>query len=168
MEARWLIVDGYSLLYRDRELAARPRPLLSSARRQIVRRVEEVAGSLAERITIVFDGAGSRAEEEASTLPPVEVVFSPRDRTADTVIERLVHEHPRPAEILVVTSDRMERETVGAAGAQTISCGDFLDECERLRRAPRGGRRGKPDGGRPTLGDFFHDRREDGSTRKDA
>jgi predicted RNA-binding protein with PIN domain len=70
----------------------------------------------------------------------------------------MVHEAGNSAEILVVTSDRMERETTAAAGADTMSCGDFLDLCERTRSElsrQAGARHGKSSGSK--LGDFFPD-----------
>ena len=154
MQARWIIIDGYSLMHRRGRPGKRPGNLMI-ARQHLVRKLEEVAGSLAERITVVFDGTrqgGAEGYEAAA----IEIVFSPSDKTADTIIERLVHEASDPAGILVVTSDRLERETTGAAGAETMSCGDFLDVCERARHdASRKTRasHGKPSGAK--LGDFF-------------
>jgi uncharacterized protein len=156
MQALWIIVDGYSLLHRTGKPGVRPGNL-QTARQHLVRKLEEVAGALAERITVVFDGAG-RGGREGHEASSIEVVFSPSDKTADTVIERMVHESGEAAGILVVTSDRMERETTAAAGADTMSCGDFLELCERTRSAlsrqastPRSG------SSRSKLGDFFPD-----------
>jgi predicted RNA-binding protein with PIN domain len=154
MQARWIIIDGYSLLHRQGKPGIRPGNLLI-ARQQLVRKLEEVAGALAERITVVFDGTGRGGGEgyEASAL---EIVFSPSDKTADTIIERMVHDAGAAAGILIVTSDRLERETTAAAGADTMSCGDFLDLCERTRgdlSRQAGGHRRKHPGSK--LGDFF-------------
>lgn len=156
MQAHWIIVDGYSLLHRRGKPGARPGDLLT-ARQHLIRNLEEVAGALAERITVVFDGTGKGGREgyEASSI---DIVFSPADKTADTLIERMVHEAGDPAGILIVSSDRLERETTAAAGADTMSCGDFLDLCERTRSElsrQAGRRRGQtPDS---KLGDFFPD-----------
>ena len=154
MQARWIIIDGYSLLHRRGNSGARPGNLLT-ARQHLVRKLEEVAGALAERITVVFDGTG-RGGREGYEASSIDVIFSPSDKTADTIIERMVHEAGDPAGILVVTSDRLERETTGAAGADTMSCGDFLDLCDRLRgelSRQAGGRHGRSTGSK--LGDFF-------------
>lgn len=156
MQAHWIIVDGYSLLHRRGKPGARPGNLLT-ARQHLIRNLEEVAGALAERITVVFDGTG-KGEREGYEAASIDVVFSPSDKTADTVIERMVHEAGNPAEILIVTSDRLERETTSAAGADTMSCGDFLDLCERTRNnlsRQAGGHRGQNSNSK--LGDFFPD-----------
>ena len=154
MQARWIIIDGYSLLHRRGTPGTRPGNLMT-ARQHLIRKLEEVAGTLAEHITVVFDGSG-RGGDEGDGVSAIEIVFSPSDKTADTVIERLVHEAADPTGILVVTSDRLERETTAAAGADTMSCGDFLDLCERTRSElsrQTDARHVKHSGSK--LGDFF-------------
>ena len=130
----WLIVDGHSLLYRDAALAQRQRDGQGAAARwRLVRKLDRVAGSLARRITVVFDGRAEGGPGDEPTSRAVEILYSPGDRTADAIIERLVLTAPDRQRITVITSDRMERESVEAAGAQSLGCGDFLD---RLDRAP--------------------------------
>lgn len=126
----WLIIDGYSLLHRDPQLKPLLRQRLELARQRLIRKIEPVMGDWADRITIVFDGRGDRGEADPLDTA-IEVFFAPARYTADTVIERLVYAAPDPATVLVVTSDRAERETVSAAGADTLSCGDFLDRLAR-------------------------------------
>jgi predicted RNA-binding protein with PIN domain len=136
MSLDWLIVDGYSLLYRERSRRpfGKPAPL---ERDEFIRRLERMCGSLAERVTVVFDGRDAGGPDEAY-CGGVEVLYSPSSLTADSVIERLVHEHSGKTSIMVVTSDRRERETVEAAGVRTLSCGDFLDLCEEEERRRNG------------------------------
>ncbi len=134
MKFAWVLIDGYSLLYRWRserpEIEDLPFP---RQREALVRLLCETATALAQRVTIVFDGRGPRAEIEPS-LHAVEVVFAPAHQTADTYIERLAASQPENASLLVVTSDRAERETTMAAGASSMSCGVFLEHCEAIRR----------------------------------
>ncbi len=146
-----LIVDGYSLIHRhpeSRELLGRNRDL---ACQRITRLLDECAGLMAARTTIVFDGRG-RAAQPAPHDGPTEIIYAPAHLTADTVIERMVCNEADPARVRVVTSDRRERDTVTAAGAQAMSCGEFLDWAGRRRATPRtarGNKRGF------TLGDHF-------------
>lgn len=151
---RWIIIDGYSLLH-VRGLGGD----LQAAREQLLRSLSAVQAQLAEQITVVFDGRSSERQ-----LPNrdarVEVLFSRAGQTADAVIEEVVHQAPRPGDILVVTNDRAEQDTVIGAGAQTRSCEAFLDELERITRQVSGeqqrlGRGAKSKG--PRLGDFFPD-----------
>lgn len=151
---RW-IVDGYSLLHRDPEFAPLLQGQLQRAREQLVRKVDRMAALHETRATIVFDGRSGLPAAEAAT-PQVSVVFSPSHQTADTVIERMVHEDRAPAEITVITSDRMERETVTAAGAEAMSCAAFLELGEQASRdLKRAAHHMRQRGLRTTLGDHF-------------
>ncbi|MBI2439942.1 MAG: NYN domain-containing protein [Lentisphaerae bacterium] len=126
---KWLIIDGYNLIYRcGAELGIAPGSL-ASRRRQFIQLLERALGLLAERITVVFDGrAGDRPAEPESLV--VEVLFSPGNKTADTVIEQLVFKAGKSGGAVVVTSDRPERETAEAAGAATMACSIF---CAQLK-----------------------------------
>jgi predicted RNA-binding protein with PIN domain len=152
--ARW-IIDGYSLLHRDPALAPLLKSQLQRARDALVRNVDRAAAAEHAHATIVFDGrTGGTTEEKATTH--VVVVFSPSHQTADTVIERMVHDDPAPSTLTVITSDRMERETVTAAGADAMSCAAFLDlAAESARHVAKAVGRTRQPGARRTLGDHF-------------
>ena len=156
MRANWLVIDGYSLLHRDPETARLLDGRGALARRRLILDLERAHKHLADRITIVFDGRG-QGDEVAVHSDVIEVTFSPSHLTADSVIERLVCASPTPETILVITSDRSERETVSAAGADTMSCGDFLEwlrrDTPKPSKKPGDGPSGPKRG--PTLGDFF-------------
>ena len=156
MKARWIIIDGYSLLHHDPQFAAAGPRAMQTAREQLIVRLGATGNALAERITVIFDGAGFVGERHTPPPAPIEVIYSDTAQTADTVIERLAHDATRPEEILVVTSDRAERETVDAAGAATVGCTDFLHRLataeNALRRSASGLKRQAP---KSVLGDFF-------------
>ena len=151
----YLIIDGNNLVHHAPELARLVRADFAQARRRLVERLDELAGASTYReVHVVFDGGGTQAEFEVHS-PSLRVLFCPSNMTADSVIERLVYSHPEPARILVVTSDRGERDTVEAAGATSMSCDNFVDLLARhLRRVAAQIKSGqkKPQG---TLGDFF-------------
>jgi predicted RNA-binding protein with PIN domain len=149
----WIIVDGYSLIYQDPGLASHMPGRLEQARLLLIRRLEQAAGDLAERVTVVFDG-GPRGAGEVFESPVLEVQYAPGRLTADTVIERLVHQAADPDRVAVVTADRAERETVTSAGAHAISCRQFLDRLARPPASSRAAARAAPPW-RPTLGDLF-------------
>lgn len=156
MQPQWLLVDGYSLLFHEPGRQPAGRGQLMVAREKLLIRLSAVVGLLAERITVVFDGRTLPGEPPEQEPAAVEVIFSPVDQTADTVIERLAHRSARPDSLLVITSDRAERTTVGAAGVRTMGCTDFLDLLRRteagLHRQTAAAQRRAP---APSLGDFF-------------
>lgn len=148
-----LIIDGYNLLHQDGALDGR-RDDLPAARQRLVRRIERAAPEMASRITVVFDGReGGR--DAAFDAPHLEVLFSPANRTADGLIEQLVHDDAHPERILVVTSDWTEQRLVSAFGASVISCREFLLRCEAAERTPPPKPFGKRLSDGSKLGDFF-------------
>ncbi len=132
---KWLIIDGYNLIHRAGDYRSGVPALreigmsrdLDGRRWQLVQLLEKTVGVLAERITVVFDGRSEKALDEQES-PVVEVLFSPGNKTADTVIEQLVFQAGAADGIVVVTSDRLERETTDAAGAQTMACSVFVEQ----------------------------------------
>lgn len=152
MDYDWLIIDGYNLMYQERSPDGRSGDLPTS-RQRLVRQVERTAKEMAQKISIVFDGRET-GRDEALDSPGFEVLFSPSNRTADGVIEQMVHNAPNPERILVVTSDWTEQRLVSAFGASVISCREFLLRCGEPPAMPR---RPKNAPG-STLGDFFPDR----------
>lgn len=149
-----LIIDGYNLLHQHDALAQRLDDDIQSARHRLVRLIEATALRMARHTTMVFDGreAGS---DTALNAPGLEILFSPAHLTADSVIEQIVCRCPDPERVLVVTSDRAERDTVSSAGAQTMGAQAFLDQCiaDASKRVPRQ----TPPGREPKLGDLFPD-----------
>lgn len=155
MHFDWLIIDGYNLLHQDPEWAALIPHDLVAARQRLVRHTEPYAFSLAEQVTIVFDGKDF-GEDDALRAAKLEVFFSPGHLSADHVIEQLVCKAPKPQRILVITSDRAERDTVSGAGASTMTSQDFLEKCTRFSTRPPTKTRSGP-AIQPRLGDLFPD-----------
>jgi predicted RNA-binding protein with PIN domain len=82
-------------------------------------------------ITVIFDGAGAPSgTPAASSRPEMEVLYSRRGKTADQLIERAVHRFGDFGEVLVVTDDQAECETVLSLGGSTSSCWNFIQELE--------------------------------------
>ncbi|MCX6996157.1 MAG: NYN domain-containing protein [Kiritimatiellaeota bacterium] len=156
MKAQHVIVDGYNLLHHEPGSKGLATSQLMVEREKLIVRLSAVVGLLAERITVVFDGQDLPGEPPERELSAVEVIFSPVNQTADTVIERMAHRSAQPAGLLVVSSDHAERNTVSAIGVRTTSCTDFL---ELLRRTEAGLQRQATATHRrvpaPRLGDFF-------------
>jgi len=149
MDFDWLIIDGYNLLHQDDAFNGH-RDDLQTARQRLVRSVEGVVPEMASRITVVFDGR-ERGRDVSFDTPHLEVLFSPANRTADGVIERMVSAAKNPQRICVVTSDHMEEQIVSAAGATVLSCLHFLN-CYAATTSPIQ-RQSKSKAS--TLGDFF-------------
>jgi len=127
----WVIVDGYSVMHawpKLRKLAGRS---LEQRRNVLVRVLRQYADQSGRRVTLVFDGYAAKHKPEVDEPSHgVEVLFSEKGKTADDVIERLVARTEHREQILVVTSDNMERHTVESLGAQSVSGEAFEAEVE--------------------------------------
>jgi predicted RNA-binding protein with PIN domain len=133
MSNRWVLVDGYSVLHAWTRFATRKtrRQSLQQRREALIGVLRQYADHTGRKVTAVFDGyAAKHKPEVADATAGVEVLFSERGKTADDAIERLVAQAANRGQILVVTSDGMERQTVETLGSQSMAAEVFEAEVE--------------------------------------
>lgn len=124
-----ILVDGYSLLHSWPELAPKAARHSQAAREALVQVLTRYRDATATPITIVFDGQGAPAgTPKMPSTPEVEILFSPSGRTADDLIERAAYRFRDYGEVLVVTNDHAERDTVTSFGAHAASCDTFISQ----------------------------------------
>jgi len=122
-----ILVDGYSLLHSWPELAAGAPRHSERARDALVEMLQQYQDACGTPVTIFFDGQGAkRSRPKAQGGHAVEVLFSNSGQTADDLIERAAHRFRDYGEVLVVTNDSAERDTVGAFGGLVASCENFI------------------------------------------
>jgi predicted RNA-binding protein with PIN domain len=126
-----ILIDGYSLLHNWPELApGRPR-YSAAARDELIQRLTQYRDAIGTPITIVFDGANSdRRLAAAESTPEMEILYSRTGQTADDIIERAAHRFQAYGEVLAVTDDYAERDTVIAMGGMASSCLSFIQTVE--------------------------------------
>jgi predicted RNA-binding protein with PIN domain len=126
-----ILVDGYSLLHHWLELApGRPRHA-AAAREELIHVLTRYHDACGTPVTIVFDGSGpKRGAEETPSTSEVEILFSRGGQTADQIIERAAHRLQPYGEVLVVTDDIAERDTVMNMGSLAASCENFVRTVE--------------------------------------
>ncbi len=155
MHANWLIIDGNNLIHSHPEVcSAGANADFDTIRWVLAQRLDSLATAFADRVTLVYDG--TRGGRHEAFRGSIDVVFSPPELTADGLIEKMVLAAQNRNSILVVTSDRLLRQTVFGAGAHTMSCAEFaavVGDAARQTAARCAPAQGKRDG--PTLGDFF-------------
>jgi predicted RNA-binding protein with PIN domain len=126
-----ILVDGYSLLHAWPELAPGKARHSAAARDELIQRLtlyRDVAGT---PITIFFDGGGAPVgTPAASSDREMEVLYSRSGQTADQMIERATHRFAPYGEVLAVTDDYPERDTVIAMGGMASSCQHFIRTVE--------------------------------------
>lgn len=128
-----ILIDGYSLLHSWPQLAPGKPRYSESARDELIRRLKLYQDAIGTPITIFFDGSGAKSaaagEESTSAL---EVLYSKSGQTADQLIERSAHRFAAYGEVLAVTDDLAERETVLSLGGSASSCLNFIATVENV------------------------------------
>lgn len=118
--ARYLIVDGHSVIFAWPELRKLQARRSSLAREELTKQLRNYQDWTGVRVVVVFDGKG-RKIQETSDPADVQIFYSRTGQTADAIIERLASKYAKRFELMVATSDLMEGETVQACGAEWIS-----------------------------------------------
>lgn len=122
-----ILVDGYSLLHSWPELAPRFPRHSAGARDELIRVLARYHDAIHTPVTVVFDGAGAPPGTPKHSSPHgLEVLYSKAGRTADDIIERAAFRLLRHGDVLVVTNDLAERDTVLSFGAMTSDCESFI------------------------------------------
>lgn len=128
-----ILVDGYSLLHSWPELAPGKPRHSAAARDELIRRLTLYRDATQTPISVFFDGAGRTRGTEVVSTPEVEILYSRAGQTADQMIERTAHRLQPYGEVLAVTDDVAERETVIALGGMASSCWNFIQSIENTQ-----------------------------------
>jgi predicted RNA-binding protein with PIN domain len=120
MRARYLVVDGHSIIFAWRDLHALHEKRPSLAREALTKELRHYQDWTGIRVAVVFDGRGPKVTAQ-SEPGDIQVFYSRRGQTADAVIERLAAKYAMKFELIVATSDHMECQTVMASGGECVS-----------------------------------------------
>ncbi|MBI2947248.1 MAG: NYN domain-containing protein [Verrucomicrobia bacterium] len=123
-----VLVDGYSLLHSCPALAPGQPRHSAAAREELIHWLTQYRDATGTPITIVFDGSGAPpGTPKIPSSPEMEILYSKAGQTADQMIERAAYRFQQYGEVLVVTDDYAERDTVLAMGGMASDCANFLD-----------------------------------------
>jgi predicted RNA-binding protein with PIN domain len=132
MSARYLVVDGHSVIFSWPELRALHDRNQPAARKALADRLGRLHDTSSWRVTLVLDGKmGTAVPVESSRSEAMVVCYGTQDQTADSIIERLVGGSGVAEEILVITADEVEKRTVESLGASAMSPEWLRQELER-------------------------------------
>jgi predicted RNA-binding protein with PIN domain len=121
MSARYLVVDGHSVIFSWPELRALHQRNRAAARKELGLRLQALHDSTAWRVTLVLDGTLGAASPPPRQPQDMVTVYATADQTADSIIERLVASSGAAAAVLVVTADEVERRLIESLGAVGVS-----------------------------------------------
>lgn len=126
-----ILVDGFSLLHCWPELAPGKPRHSAAAREELIHRLTQYHDACETPVTIVFDGAGSQRDaDETPSTSGVEILYSRAGQTADQIIERAAYRLKSYGDVLVVTDDLAERDTVTSFGCHASTCENFIQQIE--------------------------------------
>ncbi len=128
---RYLIVDGYNIIFAWDELKALAKDDISAARARLTDILANYRGFRECELVLVFDaykvsGHPSTREEYHG----INVVYTQERESADAYIEKLVHEIGKNYQVCVVTSDNMIQVAALRLGVMRMSANELLYEVE--------------------------------------
>jgi predicted RNA-binding protein with PIN domain len=124
-----ILIDGYSLLHAWRALAPRHAPHSAGARDALIGVLTRFQDTTGTPVTLFFDGQGAPAGvPRPISTPRLEILYSRAGQTADDLIERVTYRLRPYGEVLVVTDDLVERDTVIGLGGMAQSCDSFISQ----------------------------------------
>jgi len=134
--ARFLIVDGHSVIFAWPDLRKLHARRSSLARESLIKRLRGYQDWTGVRVIVVFDGKG--AQVTATSDPhDIQIFYSRKGQTADSINERLASKYATRFDLTVATSDYLEQQTASAFGAECISPAilrEILEEADSRAR----------------------------------
>ncbi len=120
MRPRYLIVDGHSVIFGWSELRKLHTRRSALAREALAKELRDYQDWSGVNVVVIFDGRGKHVSE-ISDPHEIQIFYARRGQTADAIIERLASKYAARFDVTVATSDYLERQTVTACGAASIS-----------------------------------------------
>ena len=128
-----VIIDGYNLIYSDEGLKKTAAYNLEKARDDLMNMLSSYVSYTKTELLLVFDaylvkdGRGTEFMHDG-----YKVVYTKADETADTYIERVMHELGPDYSIRMVTSDRLLQFSAVHSGIYRVTAKEFLEELTRI------------------------------------
>ena len=132
---KYIIVDGYNVIFAWEELAAQARTDLDAARRQLCDRLSSYAGFTKCRLVVVFDGYKQKGNPgEKSQFHNIQVVYTKEGETADAYIEALADQIGNNYSVRVASSDALVQLGSLRSGVLRLSARELREDVETARK----------------------------------
>lgn len=154
---KYLLVDGYNVIFAWEELNNLARENIDSARDKLLDILSDYHGTRPGHLIVVFDAYRVKGHDtEIFDFHNIHVVYTKEAETADAYIEKFTHENGQKYDITVATSDHMEQIIITGQGCQLISARELEKEVSRVKMEIRE-RMEKQVRERNTIGDLLKD-----------
>ena len=135
LKQKYIIVDGYNIIFSWSDLAELARGDIDAARRKLCDELSSFAGFTKCRLVVVFDGWKQKGNPgEKSQFHNIQVVFTKEGETADAYIESLAAEIGNNYAVRVASSDSLVQISSFRSGVLRMSARELLEEVETARK----------------------------------
>ena len=136
MKEKYLIVDGYNMIFSWTDLAALAREDIDAARRKLCDELSSYAGFTKCRLLVVFDGYQQKGSPgEKSRFHNIQVVYTREGETADAYMEALAAEIGSNYSVRVASSDNLVQLSSFRSGILRMSARELMEEVEAAQKA---------------------------------
>lgn len=133
----YLIIDGYNVIHYWAEMEGITTLHLEEAREDLISRLGSYSGLKGYETVLVFDAYSQDEDLHEESRSGIRIVFTGKNQTADSYIEKLVYQLPKPYTVRVVTSDYTLQRLVLANGGERISSRELIEEMTATRQNVR-------------------------------
>lgn len=131
---KYLIVDGYNIIFAWEDLAEQAKADLEAARRQLCDGLSSYAAFTKCRCLVVFDGYKVKGNPgQKLALPGIQVVYTREGETADAYIEALAAEIGGSYAVRVASSDGLIQLSSFRSGVLRMSARELREEVQAAR-----------------------------------
>ena len=135
MKQKYIIVDGYNIIFAWEDLAQQARSDLDAARRKLCDILSSFAGFTKCRLVVVFDGYKQKGNPgEKSQFHNIQVVYTKEGETADAYIEALAHEIGSNYAVRVASSDALVQLSSFGSGVLRMSARELRLEVDAAHK----------------------------------
>jgi len=132
---KYIIVDGYNIIFSWTDLAETARHDIDAARRKLCDDLSSYAGFTKCRLVVVFDGYKQKGNPgEKTQFHNIQVVYTKEGETADAYIEALAAEIGSNYAVRVASSDSLVQISSFRSGVLRMSSWELLSEVETARK----------------------------------
>ena len=132
LKEKYILVDGYNIIFAWEDLAAQAKQDLDAARRRLTDLLQSYAAYQKIRVIVVFDGYNRPGNPgEKTHLHNIQVVYTQEGETADQYIESLSAEIGKNYAVRVATSDSLVQLSSFRSGVLRMSARELQEEVLR-------------------------------------
>lgn len=134
MSKKYLLVDGYNIIYAWDELKELLDTNVDAARGKLLDEMCNYQGMKGMELIVVFDAYRVKGHEtEITDYLNIHVVYTKEAETADQYIEKFAHTHGRKYDVTVATSDGLEQIIIRGQGCRLLSARELKRDYEEAK-----------------------------------